>query len=416
MEWVDASYVGAMSVVAGIARAVDRALPPAWQLRLRAEAPRNVKPGWIWVHAVSVGELILAQGILRFLLGQGHRVHVSTGTPAGLSLLNSRLFTWDPSGRLLSGGAFPVDDPRGLAPFFETPPGLFLALETEIWPNLLRTLESKGIPSVIVNGRLTARSLDRGGAWIRRAAQRLSFVAARDEESRQHFERLGAPRVALGGNLKADLPEPNPLHEGWAALRQAWADAPIWVAGNTVEGEEELILEAWREARAHHSALRLILAPRQPRRFGDVAERLARQGLRIHRASTPWPTLEAFRQTEILLLDTLGELSAAYGEGSLALVGGGWLWHGGHNPLEAVRFGMPTLAGPGFENFKDVVDPLREAALLEIVDKDALKVRLNGLMDTLPLRPAAKKIDLPPSLKGTLERSCFLIKEFLPAP
>lgn len=416
MNWVDASYVGAISVVAGMARAMDGAFPPAWQLRLRAEAPRDLKPGWIWVHAVSVGELILAQGILHFLLERGHRVHVSTGTPAGLSLLNTRLSMWDPSGRLLSGGAFPVDDPRGLAPFFETPPGLFLALETEIWPNLLRTLESKCIPSVIVNGRLTARSLNRGGAWIRRAAQRLSFVAARDEESRQHFERLGAPRVALGGNLKADLPEPNPLHAGWASLRTAWEGAPIWVAGNTVEGEESLILDAWREVKAQYPALRLILAPRQPRRFEEAAQLLEQQGIRFQKASSPWPSSELFKHMDVLLVDTLGELSAAYGEGSLALIGGGWFWKGGHNPLEAIRFGMPTLLGPGFDNFRDVVEPLCKAALLEIVEKDALKTRLGALMATISLRPEAKKVDLPPSLKGTLERSCNLIKEFLPAP
>jgi 3-deoxy-D-manno-octulosonic-acid transferase len=292
-----------------------------------------------------------------------------------------------------------------------------VALETELWPNLLRTLEARGVPRAIVNGRLTDRSLARGGPWLARAASRLSLVAARDEASAQAFRRLGAPRVELGGNLKADLPAPRPLHGGWDRLREAWAGLPVLVAGNTVEGEEELLLDVWTALRRSLPGLRLILAPRQPRRFPEAAALLEARGLPFRRASQPWPgEADPWEGADILLLDTLGELAGAYREGTLALVGGGWNWHGGHNPLEAVRWGLPTLVGPGFQNFQDLVDPLREAGLVEVADRGNLGERIRARLEGAPLRPglSGSPVPFPPSLSGALGRTCELLKAVLP--
>jgi 3-deoxy-D-manno-octulosonic-acid transferase len=288
MDFVDASYLAAVTAVGCCARALVRGLPEGWRLRLCASVP-ELGPGWIWVQAVSVGELMLAEGILGRLRAAGHRVHVTTGTAAGLKLLEQRLPGWDKGTGRITGGAFPLDDPAGLADFLRQPPGAFIALETEIWPNLLRVLASRGIPACIVNGRLTGRSLGRGRAWMARAASRLSLVAARDADSALHFRELGAPMVVQGGNLKADLAPPRPLHPGWAPLRAAWDGLPVLVAGNTVETEEALVLAAWARARAAHPGLRLVLAPRQPRRFQAVAELLLGLGLRFRRGSGEWP-------------------------------------------------------------------------------------------------------------------------------
>ena len=230
MDFVDASYLVAVTLAGAVARAIVRGLPPNWRLRLEAQAPLDLRPGWLWVHAVSVGELLLAEGILGRLRDQGYRIHVTTGTVAGLELLSRRLPDWDQETGRITGGPVPLDDPRGLASFLHRPPGAFLSLETELWPNLLRALEARRIPRVIVNGRLTQRSLARGRAWMARAAGRLTLVAARDEVSAACFRELGAPWVVLGGNLKADLPEPKPLHGDWAPLRQAWAGCPVLVA------------------------------------------------------------------------------------------------------------------------------------------------------------------------------------------
>lgn len=412
MDALDLSYRMAVSLTGAMARSCARGLPEGWRLRLEADAPDLPAGCWIWLHAVSVGELLLADGLVARLRDAGHRVHLSTGTPAGLALMVKRLPVWDAGSGRISGGAFPLDDPEGLGPFLRHPPGLFLALETEIWPGLLQALEVRGVPRVIVNGRLTEKSLRKGGPWMRRAASRLNLVAARDEASAEAFRRLGAPEVRLGGNLKADLPPPRPLHEGWTALREAWATQPVVVAGNTVEGEEELILAAWREARAKHPGLKLILAPRQPRRFDAVADLMASEGLAFRRASGSWPGAAPWSGVEVLLLDTLGELSAAYAEGTVALVAGGWTAEGGHNPLEPVRAGVPALVGPGFANFEDLVPPLREAGLLQVVPAAGLHRALEAALAAAPLR-AEGPAPLPESLRGTLDRTLGWVEPYL---
>ncbi len=415
MKGLDLLYLAAVGLTGAVARGVLKGLGPDVRLRLEAAPPEDLPPGWLWVHAVSVGELLLAEGLVGRLAERGHRVHLTTGTVAGLALLAGRLPDWDGGRGLLSGGAFPLDDPRGLRPFLRVPPGAFIALETELWPNLLRELARRGIPRAVVNGRLTARSLRRGGPWIRLAASRLTLVAARDAESLDAFRTLGAPEVAFGGNLKADLPAPHPLHAGWQALREAWRDDPVVVAGNTVEGEEALVLAAFRALRRSRPAARLVLAPRRPGRFGGVADLLASEGWAFRRASDPWPeAASAWREIPVLLLDTLGELAAAYGEGTVALVGGGWTWEGGHNPVEPATVGLPVLLGPGYDNFQDLVNPLARAGIVQITPPEGLASALEASVAAAPLRAAPRP--LPEGLAGALERTLLLLDPILPRP
>lgn len=413
MDTLDLSYRLAVSLAGAAARACVGALPQGWRLRLEAEVPELPAGRWVWLHAVSVGELLLAAGLLGRLREAGHRVHVTTGTPAGLELLERRLPSWDQGSGLLSGGAFPLDDPTGLEPFLRQAPGAFIALETELWPGLLAALVARGIPCMVINGRLTGKTLGWGSAWMRRAAARLSLVAARDEASVASFRLLGAPVVALGGNLKADLPPPGTLHGGWAALRAAWAGAPVLVAGNTVAGEEGWLLDTWALLRKRVPTLRLILAPRQPRRFDLVAGLFAERNIAFHRASCSFPEEAVLRAQEALLLDTLGELPAVYAEGTIALVAGGWAAPGGHNPLEPVRAGVPTIIGPGYANFSDLVPPLLAAGRLQIAEAGDLEAVLLAALATAPLRPATQA-PLPDSLVGALERTWALIAPQLP--
>ena len=416
MHLAELTYLGTVGLAGAVARSMARGLPDAVRLRLEARPAEGLMPGWIWLHAVSVGELLLAQGLIGLLRDEGHAIHVTTGTRAGMSLLATRLPGWDGGTGRVTGGAFPLDDPEGLAPFLAARPGAFIALETELWPNLLRALAEAAVPAAVVNGRLTARTLARGGPWMRQAARRLSLVAARDAASLEAFHVLGAPWVALGGNLKADLPPPLPLHGGWNPLRAAWADFPVVVAGNTVEGEEDLVIAAWREARDVFPELRLMLAPRQPRRFGEVAARMKALGLAFRRASEPWPGDPAcWVPCEALLMDTLGELAAAYAEGTVALVGGGWTWSGGHNPLEPARFGLPTLIGPGYDNFQDLVAPLREDRRVVVVNPEDLGSSLRKALEGAPLRSKGMA-PLPDALQGTLARTRALLKIVLPRP
>ncbi len=417
MDFTHASYAALINLAGGGARALRRSLPEGWRMRLEARPPEGLPSGrWVWLHAVSVGELLLAEGLLGRLLAAGHRVHVTTGTPAGLGILKERLPRWDGGAGRLSGGAFPVDDGRGLEPFFAAPPGLFIALETEIWPNLLRSLRLRGIPSSVVNGRLTAKSR---GVFVASAIRDLTLVAARDEASAAAFRRMGASQVALGGNLKAELPPPPPLHAGWEPLRAAWASNPVLVAGNTVEGEEDLILGCLAAAKVAVPTLKLILAPRQPRRFDEVASLFEARGLAFRRGSGPWPeAAEEWDGVDALLLDTLGELPRAYGEGTVALVGGGWRAQGGHNPLEPARFGMPVLLGPGYSNFEDLVGPLLESRSVQVVSESALAGVVLDVLKQAPLRPAFSP-ERPPAplagLLGALDRTWGLLEPLLPS-
>jgi len=413
VDALDLSYRLAVSLAGAATRACARGLPAGWRVRLEAAAPDLPAGHWVWLHAVSVGELLLADGLVGRLRAAGHRIHVTTGTPAGLELLQRRLPGWDEGSNQVTGGAFPLDDPAGLEPFLERPPGAFLALETELWPGLLQALAERQVPQLIVNGRLTKKSLERGAPWLRRAASRITLVAARDEASAAAFRRLGAPEVALGGNLKADLPPPQPLHSGWAALREAWAGQPVLVAGNTVEGEEDLILQVWAALRQQRPGLRLILAPRQPRRFEAVAALFLAQGLAFRRASEDWPGTATWGAVDALLLDTLGELPAAYGEGTVALVAGGWTLPGGHNPLEPVQAGVPTIIGPGYANFSDLVPPLLKTGCLEVSDGADLAATTWAALARAPLRPGPA-VSLPQALTGALDRTWRLIAPHLP--
>jgi len=425
MDILDAAYIAVSGLAGAVGRGLGRSMPPAVSVRLEAKAPPNPAPGWVWLHAVSVGELMLAAGILGKLRDSGRRVHVTTGTPAGLGLLESRLPAWDMGTGRVTGGGFPFDDLAGLSEFLQTPPGAFIALETEIWPNLYMQLDARRIPICVVNGRLTEKTA--GSVFrpfLRRAASRLSLVAARDPESAARFRALGAPNVVTCGNLKADMPPPPVLRGEWETLRSAWRGSPVLVAGNTVEGEEDIVFAAWQSGRETHHDLRLIIAPRQPKRFDQVATWLRAAGTKFRMASlalqgdAPCGGLD-WRATDVLLLDTMGQLASAYGLGHAAIVGGGWRFHGGHNPLEPLRWGVPTLVGPRFSNFGDIVLPLLESSpsALRVVEERDLPGAIVALLAEYgpdsTWDQAKRTVELPPQLQNALQKTWESLEPFL---
>jgi len=417
MGFLDGIYLTGISIAASIGRSMAKGLTGSARVRLEAQAPLSLKPGWIWLHAVSVGELVLATGLLNRLREAGHQIHITTGTQNGFELMKKRLPAWENGSGRVTGGGFPLDDPCGLESFFEVPPSLFIALETELWPHLYAELESRNIPRCVVNGRLTPRTISSNfKPWLRRAASRLSLVVARDSESADRFRLLGAPNVVVGGNLKADLPPPPTLHDGWEMLKAGWQGAPILVAGNTVDGEEALLLAAWERAKESFPELRMIVAPRQQKRFDLVARLLSDKEITYQRASSSWSIQpERWRETQILLLDTLGELASVYSFGHIALVGGGWLWHGGHNPIEPLHWGVPTLIGPGRENFEDLVQPLLEEGCLQVVTTpDIVNNILRMLSQIDPNDQRQKQIQIPERLRGCLQRTWEHLTPYLP--
>lgn len=305
--------------------------------------------GGIWIHAVSVGEVRAARGLLPHLRARlpGVPVLLSTTTATGRSVAEA-------AG---ADGVFymPLDLPWTVDRVLETArPRTLLLVETEIWPNLLRACRSRGIPVAVVNGRLSADSFRRYrrlGGWWRRVLQQLRLVCVRSPREAARFRALGIPpaRVFLTGNLKADAAAQEPPDALRRELAQAFrlnGRTPVLVAGCTMPGEEALVLEAFAAVRSSHPDVRLLVAPRHPERFEQVAADIAGAGWSCRRRTGQGP-----EGADVLLLDSIGELSAAYGLAVASFVGGSLVPAGGHNLLEPAACGQPVLFGPSMDNF-----------------------------------------------------------------
>jgi 3-deoxy-D-manno-octulosonic-acid transferase len=331
--------------------------------------------GGIWIHAVSVGEVGVARNLLRALRRRIPRVPVgiSVTTAAGLDL----------AARTLSGEASifafpfelrgPVD--RALA---RTRPALIVLAETEIWPLFLERAAGLGIPIALVNGRISPRSFARyrlAGRLLAPSLSRIALFAMQSEEDGRRIAQLGAPpeRVLHLGNIKYDLPE-SPRFPDGERLARAAAGRPVLAAGSTGEGEEALVLDAW--SRLDERPL-LVLAPRRPERFDEVARICESRGLRVLRRSAPDSPLARDSSVDVYLLDSIGELAAVYGEAVLAFVGGSLVDTGGQNPIEAWAAGVPVIAGPHMENFREIAARGEALGILRrAADTDQLSDRI----------------------------------------
>lgn len=326
--------------------------------RLGRVPPRlqNVDQPCIWVHAVSVGEVLAVSGLVQALLCEfpEYRVVISTTTDTGQKLAASRF------------GAdnvfyFPFDFAFALRHWLAAlRPRLLVIAETEFWPNLLRLSRDAGARIAIVNARISDRSFRGYQRWRRFLApvlQTIDAFLAQTAEDARRLIAIGAPaeKILVAGNLKYDVPSPAELpivSRLRAALLQAGV-APVFVCGSTVEGEEECLLDAFKQVLARHSKSVMLLAPRHPERFDAVAELVKRSGLQLLRRSL-W-TGEPLAGC-VLLLDSIGELSSLYAVADLAFVGGSLVPRGGHNILEPAQHGVPILVGEHTENFRDIVE------------------------------------------------------------
>ena len=306
--------------------------------------------GGVWIHAVSVGEVGVARNLLA-ALSRRHperRLVLSVTTAAGREL----------APRVLSPSVpvfpFPFDLAGPVEKAFDAVrPGLVLLTETEIWPLFLERAAARGIPVALVNGRLSPRSFGRY-ALVRGALAaslaRIALFAMQSAADADRVVSLGAPadRVRVTGNVKYDMPEA-PSFADAPRLSAAAAGRPVLVAASTAEGEEELVLEAWRGLEPRPL---LAIAPRRPERFDAVASLVQKSGLSLVRRSSPGRTAV---RADAYLLDSIGELSALYREARLAFVGGSLAPVGGHNPIEAWAAGVPAVVGPHTHNFADIV-------------------------------------------------------------
>ncbi len=314
-------------------------------------------PNPIWIHAVSVGEVHAAKGLIAHLgqLAPDVPVVLSTTTDTGQAMAAN------------AGAAArfycPLDLPWAVAPFLDAlRPRAVVLIETEIWPNLLNACTHRDVPVALVNARLSAsshRGYKKLGRRWRVVLAQLAVVCARTEREALRFRDLGiaADRVFTTGNLKADaavLTSPVSVRQELAHRLALNGNSPLLAAGCTMPGEEELILRAFLSARAACPQARLLVAPRHPERFDQVADTIAATGLACRRRSSGGP-----RDAEVLLLDTIGELPAAYGLAVASFVGGSLVPGGGHNLLEPAIYGQPVIFGPHMHNFADLAEDMR---------------------------------------------------------
>ena len=342
--------------------------------------------GWVWVHAVSLGETRAAAALVAALREQrpGMRLLLTHGTATGRTAGAALLRTGDRQVWL------PFDTPGAVSRFFKHfQPAVGVLMETEIWPNLLHAAQRRGVPMVLANARLSersARKADRFQALFRPAARSVALVLAQTPEDADRLRAVGAPRVEVSGNVKFDMtPDPAQL-----ALGRAWRQTigrPVVLAASTREGEEAALLSAWKLMRQQqpatdpHPRPLLLIVPRHPQRFDDVAALIAASGLTAARRST-WadtPPAEA-AQAEVWLGDSIGEMAAYFSCAQVALLGGSFEPLGGQNLIEAAACGCPVLMGPHTYNFADAAAVAQlEGAAMRVADIGAA-VRLSNEM------------------------------------
>ncbi|WP_447046288.1 lipid IV(A) 3-deoxy-D-manno-octulosonic acid transferase [Vreelandella sp. H-I2] len=339
----------------------------------------------IWLHCASVGEVRAARPLIEGLLASYplHSLLLTTMTATGAQQAQALIVEQTTAEQVRLAHRFlPLDFPGAAKRFVRhVKPELAILFETELWPNLIHACREQGVPVVIVNGRLSPRAFKRYQRLRSLMASTLadiSWLAAKSKADAERFKALGsrAEMTSTVGSLKFEIASQNSNLKEGERLHQEWDERPVWVAGSTREGEEALLLEAHRQVLARYSNALLVLVPRHPQRFDEVAKLCTTEGWTLSRRSQ---AQSVTAQTQIYLGDTLGELAALYAAGSVAFVGGSLVSLGGHNVLEPAALGRPVLSGSSIENFADVVEPLQAVGSLTLVDSpDALADALVG--------------------------------------
>lgn len=344
----------------------------------------------IWVHAVSVGEVLASKPVVDGLRQRfpERPIFVSTTTATGQQLARDRI-------RSASGiFYFPFDWSAPVRRAFRTiRPGLVVILETEIWPNFMREAQRAGVPVVFVNGRVSGRSMRRFrrfrrlvGPLFERALGHAELFLAQSGEDAKRLEEMGASeeKIEVTGNLKYDIEPPAQSAFGeWLAgqikQQERW---PVLVAGSVVAGEEEAVLAAYDIVQRRWRHALLVLAPRKPERF-DAAEALVQErGWNVVRRSKIDMDGSLDENCDVLILDSIGELAGIYSLGDAVFVGGSLVNSGGHNILEPAWFGKPPIFGPSMENFREIAARFSSArAAIQVASGEKLGAAWAELID-----------------------------------
>ncbi len=393
----------------------DRSYRQALGERFGWGPPSSAAPT-LWLHAVSLGEMTAAAPLVRALRSRypQNPLLLTTATPTG------RARAKDLYGAAVDVRFLPYDTPGAVARFMDrTRPRLAILMETELWPNLFRQCERRGVPLVLASARLSAKSVARYrrfGGLFRGIFSASSLIAAQTREDADRFIAIGAPsaRIQVVGNIKFDVQVSEDVMARAAALRVSLGGGrPVWIAGSTHAGEEEQVLAAHRQLRTEQPNALLLLVPRHPDRFDAVAEQLRRGAVRFtRRGGGELPD----GATQVVLVDTVGELAALYAAADVAFVGGSLVPIGGHNLLEPAALGVPVLTGPSYFANKDIARLLiQQGAALEVKDARELAAALARLLGDFTERQRMGAVGrrLVESNRGSVARLLELIEPWL---
>ena len=381
--------------------------------RYAAPAPSPL----IWLHAVSVGETRAAEPLVRALLASYPRHHLllthmtATGRATGKALFGD-------DARVMQAW-LPYDSLSITASFLRHyRPQLGILMETEVWPSLLASCEAAGVPVVLANARLSERSLRRGQRFaglLGDAAKRFTLVAAQTKADAQRLAAMGAPNVQVTGNLKFDVEVPEAMRSAGAALRAQIGTRPVLLCASTREGEEALLLSGYMKSTLPPDFL-LMIVPRHPQRFSEVAKLFEDQGLRVARKSQLMGGAVP-ADAQVLVGDTMGEMFAYYSACDFAFIGGSLLPLGGQNLIEACACGKPVLLGPHTFNFTQASeDAIAQGAALRVYDgAQVFKMAFDLIVDRERLQQMSQAAQqFADSEGGGTPRTVAMIRKLLP--
>jgi 3-deoxy-D-manno-octulosonic-acid transferase len=379
----------------------------------------------IWLHAVSVGETIAAKPLIKQLLISypTHKLLVTSTTPTGSATVK-KLF----ADQVLHC-YFPYDLPHLIQRFIkQVKPQLLIIIETEIWPNLYAACEQKNIPLLLLNARLSKKSMQHYRHLKTLVKETLSYpklIAVRSEEDQQHFLSLGAPakRLKRVGNIKFDISTNSDVVQHGLQLRKQWGKhRPVWVAASTHSGEDETIIKIFKQLKHYFPTLLLIIVPRHPERFDAVYKLIINTKFHAQKRSDQ---LDFQPKTDIILGDSMGEMLRWYAAADIAFIGGSLVKTGGHNPLEATILGVPVVSGRYIFNFNDIYPPLCDAHIAWIEHTtEAIQTRIIKCLTSINQSPKNQSLTKFPPFKqqctnfmqqhqGVIEKLLVHIKKHL---
>ena len=378
----------------------------------RGEARMQRPPGpLVWLHGASVGELASVLPLIERIHGREVNMLVTTGTVTSSELAEQRL----PRGVMHQ--FVPLDVPRYVRRFLEHwQPDLALFVESDLWPNMVIETSRRGVPMILVNGRLSENSFNRWSnlpSAIVNLLQRFDLCLARTPADAERFGELGAPNIVTTGNLKLDVPAPPADSNKLKDMQMAIGRRPVMAAASTHAGEEEIMIAAHHRLRANFPGLLTIIAPRHPERGRAIADAIKGAGLHgVMRSQGELPK----RSTDIYVADTLGELGLLYRLAPVVFIGGSLIAHGGQNPIEAAKLGAAIVHGPNVWNFAEIYAALGESHGAEVVlDDKRLTAALAAMLGQPALRDRIAQAgkSTVEGLSGALDRTLQALDPYL---